>query len=166
MPITSTELVFRLSGGSANSTPAASLGGAISSTTMGTTTIFDAVASSEASAGSVEYRCVYVRNNNATLTLSNARVWLSVVSSGSKATHAIGVGTSAVNGTETSVANETTAPAGVTFSAPTVIGDALALGDLPVGQHRAIWIRRTVPSSTTPSGTDGFTINISGDSPP
>lgn len=166
MPIISTEMILRMSGGASNTTPGNSLGGVISSTAVPVTTIFDAVASSESAAGSVEYRCVYVRNNNTTLTLSNARVWLSVVSTNAKATHAIGVGTSAVNGTEQTVANETTAPSGITFASPTVIGDAIAIGDLPPTQHRAIWIRRTVPAGTTPSGSDGFTINISGDSPP
>ena len=71
---------------------------------------------------------------------------------------AIGVGTSAVNGTEQTVANESTAPAGVAFSEPASNGSGLALGDLPAGQHRAIWLRRTVTAAAPSSANDNWAL--------
>jgi hypothetical protein len=61
MPIVSGDIVYRLSGGAGNSSPDASLGGAKSSTVMGTN-IFDNVSSGEAAAGDVEYRAAVIAN--------------------------------------------------------------------------------------------------------
>jgi hypothetical protein len=68
------------------------------------------------------------------------------------------VGTSAVNGTEQTIANETTAPTSVTFSAPSTAGTGLALGDIPAGQRRAIWLRRPVTPGAPNSASDTFTL--------
>ena len=76
MAILTTDIIYRLSGGAANSDPAASLGGAKSSTAW-VSGIFDDVSSAEASAGDIEYRCLYVKNAHATLTLYSATVWIS-----------------------------------------------------------------------------------------
>lgn len=161
MPIVSGEIQYRLSGGAANSNPATSLGGA-KSTTVWPAQFLDDVSSSESSAGDVEYRCFYVHNNNGTLTLSNALIWIQTNTTGNRI--AIGVGTSAVNGTEQTVADEQTAPAGVTFSQPTTQGTALALGNIPAGQHRAVWIRRTI-GAATPASNDSYTLRVGGDTP-
>lgn len=53
-----------------------------------------------------------------------------------------------MNGTEQTVANENTAPAGVTFLAAATEGAAVALGNIPPSQHRAVWIRRTINAAT------------------
>lgn len=143
MPIASSEIVYRLSGGAGNSNQDASLGGAKSSTVMGTN-LFDNVTSVESAAGDVEYRCYYVHNNNGTLTMENAVCWLQANTPSADSTLDIGLGTSAVNGTEQTVANESTAPSGVTFSAAANEGAAIALGNIPPGQHRAVWVRRTI----------------------
>lgn len=65
MPIIDTEIQYRFSGGASNSNPNASLGGVKSSVSIGST-LFDDVSSAEAAAGSVEYRCYYIHNANAT----------------------------------------------------------------------------------------------------
>ena len=67
---------------------------------------------------------------------------------------AIGVGSAAVNGTEQTIANETTAPTSVTFTEPASAAAGLALGDIPAGQHRAIWLRRTVTAGSGSSAND------------
>lgn len=164
MPISNTDIQFRQSGGASNNDPNACLGGAISANSA-PASLFDTVASLEASTGRTEYRCIYILNANGSLTLSGARVWFSAVSNTGRATHAVGVGTSPVNGTEDAIGAETILPNGVSFSSPTTEATAVAIGDIPAGQHKAIWIRRSVPPGAA-SGTDGFTINVAGDSPP
>lgn len=164
MPIVSGDIIYRLSGGAANSVQSASLGGA-KSTTAVSTSFFDDVSSAEASAGDVEYRCFYVHNNHGTLTLSSAVVWIQTNTPSADTTIDIGVGTSAVNGTEQTVANESTAPAGVSFSSPSTFGTALALGDIPAGQHKAVWVRRTVNAAAA-AYADSFTLRVQGDTLP
>lgn len=159
MPIINTEIQYRLSGGAANSNPDASLGGAKSSVAAGTN-LFDAVSSAEGAAGDVEYRCFYVHNANATLTMENAVVWIQANTPSADTQLAIAVGSSAINGTEQTVANEGTAPTGLTaFSEAANEGAAVALGNIPPGQHRAVWVRRTVNAGAAASN-DTATLRV------
>lgn len=164
MPIVSTDIKYRLSGGAANSDPAASLGGAKSSVDAGSN-IFDDVSSAEATAGDVEYRCAYVHNNHGTLSLIGAKVWIQTQTPSSDTDVAIGLGTSAINGTEQTVANEQTAPTGVTFSAPSSFAGGLSIGDIPAGQHKAVWVRRTINAAAA-AYADSFTLRAQGDTNP
>lgn len=159
MPITSAEIQYRLSGGAANANANASLGGAKSSQAV-PLNFFDDVTSAESAAGDIEYRCFYVHNANATLALQNAVVWIQANTPGNRI--AIGVGSSAVNGTEQTVANENTAPTSVTFTQPANKGAGLALGNIPAGQHRAVWVRRTIAAASSASN-DTYTIRVEGD---
>lgn len=161
MPINSTDIQFRLSGGAANSSDEASLGGVKSSTTV-SGTLLDDVSGADSQAGDVEYRCEYVHNNHGTLQLTNPVVWLQALGLGGGHVIAIGVGSAAVNGVEQSVADENTAPVGVTFSTPTTLGAGLALGNLPAGQHKAVWVRRTVTGGSGASA-NGYTLRVTGD---
>lgn len=166
MPIISTDIQYRLSGGAANSDVNASLGGAKSSNSLVSATsnnFFDAAASAELSVGDVEYRCFYVHNNHGSLTLQNAVVWLTSNTPSADTTIDIGLGSSAVNGTEQTVANESTAPTSVTFSAPATEGAALALGNIPAGQHKAVWLRRTITAGAAAFTDDACTIRVKGD---
>jgi hypothetical protein len=160
MPIISTDIVYRLSGGASNADVNASLGGAKSSTSVGTGlhNLFDVVGSAEAAAGDTEYRCVYVHNNHGTLTMQSAKIWISSNTPSTDTTVEIALGSSAVNGTETSVANENTAPSGPTFSAPASEGAALSIGDIPAGQHKAVWIKRIVNTGAAAYNSDGCTL--------
>lgn len=162
MAIISTDIQYRLSGGSSNSDPAASLGGAISSTAMGTN-IFDNVSSAEASAGDTEYRCIYVRNGHGTLTLQNAKVWIQSNTPSTDTTVAIALAGEGVNGTAETVGNESTAPSGESFTSPADEANGLTIGNIPAGQHQAIWIRRTVTAGAAAYNNDGFTIRVKGD---
>lgn len=164
MPIITDEIQFRLSGGATNSVALSSLGGAKSSNAI-PTSVFDDTTGAESAAGDVEYRCVYVNNGNGSLTLQNAVVWLQSQSLGAGHTIAIGVGTSAVNATEQTIADEDTAPAGITFTSPTTLGAGIALGSIPAGQHRAVWIRRTVTAASVASA-NSFTLRAQGDTAP
>lgn len=164
MPILSNELRLRLSGGANNSDPNQALGGAVSSVDA-PATLFDNVTSNEASAGDTEYRCIYVRNNNPTLTLLGGVLWVSVNTPSASTDIAVGLGTSAISGTEQVVANEGTAPVGVTFSNASNKAGGVALGDLPPGATRAVWVRRTVGAGAA-SVQDTYTIRVEGDSLP
>lgn len=152
------DFITRLSGGASNAVGNASLGGVKSSEAMSAALngLFDAVSAAEAVAGRVEYRCVYLHNANATDLMTAAEVWIAENTPLAGTTLAIGVGTAAVNGTEQTVANETTAPSGVTFSEPASSAAALALGNIPAGQHKAIWLRRTVTAGSGSSASDTF----------
>ena len=162
MPIISTDIVYRLSGGASNTDVNASLGGAKSSTSVGTGlhNLFDVVGSAEATAGDTEYRCVYVHNNHGTLTMQSAKIWISSNTPSTDTSVEIALGSSAVNGTETSVANENTAPSGPTFSAPASEGAALSIGDIPAGQHKAVWIKRIVNTGATAYNNDTATLTV------
>lgn len=159
MPIVSTDIQFRLSGGGANSNANASLGGAISSTSV-PASLFDDVSGDEATTGRVEYRCYYVRNNHGTLTAQGAKVWLPTNTPSADTTIDIGLGTSAINGTEQTVANETTAPTGVTFTAAANEAAALIIGDLAPGASKAVWERRTVNAGAAGVNGDSFTRRV------
>lgn len=163
MAIISTDIKRYLSGGAGNSDPNASLGGAISVTELVSGTLhglFDIVASAEASAGDTEYRCYYVKNTHGTLTALSAKVWVQTESPSGDTDEEIGLGTSAINGVEQTVANEQTAPAGVTFSQANGEGNALVIGDIPPGQHKAIWVKRTVSPGAAAANNDGPTIRF------
>lgn len=159
MPVLSTDIQYRLSGGAANSAPASSLGGAASNTAM-PASLFDDVTSDEAQIGRVEYRCIYVRNNHATLTALSAKVWLSANTPSADTDMAIGLGTSAIGGAEPAVGNEATSPAGVTFGAAATEAAALLIGDLAPGQTKAVWLRRTVNAGAVGPVPDSFTVRV------
>lgn len=166
MPIASTDLIERLSGGAANSDPNAALGGAKSSTAVTDNTthnLWDVVSSAESSAGDTEYRCIYLHNAHATLSLQNAKVWISTNTPSSSTEIQIGAGTSAINGTEQTIANENTAPTSVTFSLAATEGAAVSLGTIPAGQHKAIWIRRQITAGATAANDDSYVLTYAGD---
>ena len=146
MPVTASDIKFRLSGGASNADQNLSLGGAKSSNEA-SASLFDNVSSAEASAGDTEYRCFYVHNASATNTMLDTKVWIQANTPSGDTELRIGLGTSAVNGTEQTVASEGNAPSGVTFSLAADEANAISLGDIPVGQHRAVWVRRSVTAA-------------------
>jgi hypothetical protein len=160
MPIVASDIKYRLSGGAANSNPLLSIGGAKSSEDA-PAGLFDTVSGAESAAGDTEYRCIYVHNNHGSLELTNPVVWIQSNTPGNRIS--IGIGASAVNGTETATADESTAPGGgVTFSQPANLGAGLALGSIPAGQHKAVWVRRVVAAAAA-ANNDSVTLRVSGD---
>ena len=59
--------------------------------------------------------------------------------------------------------DESTAPVGETFSTPTTEGGALSIGNIPAGQHQAIWIRRTVTAAASAANGLNATLTVKGD---
>lgn len=146
MPITPAQLEIRMSGGVSNTAAISSLGGSKSNTGFSTSAfnLWDTVSGTESGTGDTEYRCVYVHNANPSLTAQNTVVWFTANTAGNWLS--LGSGTSAINGTEQTVADENTAPLGITFTAPASAGAAVSLGSIPPGQHKAVWFRRVVPA--------------------
>ena len=162
MAVIEADFEKRLSGGASNSDGDAALGG-VKSTNAASTSIdalFDATAAQEAVDGSVEYRCIYLHNGNGSDEMTNAVVYMSANTPLGTTTIDIGVGSAAINAAEQTVANETTAPSAVSFSAPTTAGAGLALGDIPAGQHKAIWLRRTISAGSGSSANDTYTLGF------
>lgn len=169
MPIVSGDIQFRLSGGGANSNPNASLGGVMSSTAWAGGALhdlFDLITGDENAASDVEYRCVYVRNGHATLTWEAVKAWLTAAVAGGAnleiGLDPAGAGNGSTTGVAAVAADENTAPAGVTFSAPSTKATGLSIGNLTAGQAAAIWFRRSATNSA-PLDDDGATLNVEGD---
>lgn len=160
MAIIAADFISRLSGGAANTNGNLSIGGVKSAQPMSSAVngLFDTVTAEQAAAGLVEYRCIYLHNANTVSTMTTARVWIAANTPLAGTTLDIGIGASAINGTETAVANEATAPAGVVFSAPVTAATGLAIGTLLTGEHKAIWLRRTVTAGSTFSASDSFSL--------
>ncbi len=166
MPIVAGDIEYRLSGGAGNTDSNASLGGVISTTAVVAATVenmFANVGSAEATAGSVKYRCRYVQNNHGSLTWQTVVHWIATQTSSATTSYDVGLGTSGVNGVEQTVANEDTAPSAVTFTAPANKGSGLAIGDVPFGEHMALWVRRTVNAGSPAFSADTGVTQTEGD---
>ena len=173
--IVPTDILFKYSttagsaGNSGAGSASASLGKYISTTAIPDTTLnalFDDISGAENAAGTVDYRCVFIHNGNASNALENAVVYLSAEVAGG-ANIAVGADTTAASAIGSAsaqaltIASETTAPAGVTFSSPTTSGTGVSLGTIPVGQCKAFWVRRTATNSAALSN-DGVTLAVTG----
>jgi hypothetical protein len=159
LPIIASELELRLSGGAGNTDVNASLGGAKSSTAVTDNVLnnlWDNISGTESSAGDTEYRCVYIHNADGAITAENVRIYISTDTTSATEEVDIGLGTAAINATEQTVANESTAPSGVTFSHPTDYAGGLASANIPPGQHRSVWIRRVVDAATAAKNNNTY----------
>jgi hypothetical protein len=117
--------------------------------------LFDDVTKAEALAGSTEYRCFYLENEHATDGIDGAAIWIYIDAVGGDSV-AIGLDPAGVGATGATIANETTPPAGVTFSNPTTEAGALIIPAMTAGQSIAIWVRRTVPAVTSTAVADDY----------
>lgn len=177
MAIVETDIKFKYSvaaaaGNTTAGTAPTSLGDQISTTEVPAgplNTIFDDISGDENAASDVEYRCIFVHNAHATLTLQAPVVWLaSEVAGGANIAIAIDdlpdspIGQASAQAD--AIADESTAPgSGVgAFSSPTTKGAGLALDDIAPGNCRAIWIRRTATNSSA-LDNDGVTLRVEGD---
>lgn len=171
MPIVSTDIQWRLSGGAANSDPNAALGGAMSSTAIAdavANNLWDDVSGAESASGDTEYRGFYVRNNHGTLTLQGAVIYISSATSSADTEFDIGVAVEAMNVQMATIANESTAPSSVTFSRPTTFAGGLQLNSatgLTSGSNRGVWIKRTVNAAAAAAADTG-TLKVEGDTGP
>jgi hypothetical protein len=165
--ISADNIKLYLSGGAANEDPAASLGGAMSTTAVTLSTLFDTVSGAEGLAGMTDYRCVYIVNEDSNADgYQNAKVWIEANTTSTDDTVQIGLDLAGKNGTADTIADENTAPdPAVTFSAAcTDYASGLELGTLDEDDNYPIWIKRIVSASASAKDGNAFTIKVQGDS--
>ena len=180
MPIASTDILYKYSttvgtAGNTNAgTAAGSLGKYISTTTITDAqlnNLFGDIGGDDNANGVVDYRCLFIHNNHATLTLLSTVVWLlTEVAGGANVAIAIdNIAASAIgsgSAQAATIATRTTTPTGVgAFSSPGTKGTGLVLGDIGPGQCRAVWVRRTATASAA-LNNDGVTLRVEGDTLP
>lgn len=129
--------------------------------------LFADITGAQNAASQVDYAGLAVLDNNASNILQNAVVYISAETAGG-ASIAVGADTTAASakGSATAqlltIANNTTAPAGVTFSSPTTLGTGVALGNIGIAQVKGVWVRRTA-ANTSALSNDGMTLAFAGD---
>jgi len=162
VPIVSSDITRRYSGGAGNTDPLASLGGAKSSTAIPNNTlnaVWPDFTGQESNDGITRYRCFYIHNAHGSLTAKNGKLYFNSQPANAGVSVEAGAGTSAVNGTEQTIANETTAPSGVTFNAYNS-GTKLSLANIPAGQHKAIWLKLTTDPGASAKDLDQYELFI------
>lgn len=168
MTIPATSLKWYYSGGSANADPALSIGGAKSSVALSTSAmnnLFDDVTGDEATSGYDEYRLLYFQNiDDDAAGLADPILWITAQPSGDDDVE-VGVAAAGQNAVETAIANDHTAPAGVTFSAPATKGAGIALPDEPYLQddYVGVWFHRHVPAAASVAIDDECSWAVEGD---
>lgn len=128
--------------------------------------VFTEVSDVDNAASIVEYQCVFLHNNHATLSYDTVVVYMSgSVAGGTEFAFAVdSTAASAVGGAGAqalTIANKTTAPAALSFTAPTTEGTGLSLGNIAAGFVKAIWVRRTAANSAA-LANDGATWTFHG----
>lgn len=122
--------------------------------------LFDNVSESDSFNGDVEYRCYYGTVVHGTAGLLDLRLFIGTPPSPGAVAFGIdpaGVGPSI---TATTVANENTAPSGVTFNSVVSPETAISVGAVAASDRFAIWTRRTIPPvNTTPNDETLFLID-------
>ncbi|MCA1570784.1 MAG: hypothetical protein LC798_10805 [Chloroflexi bacterium] len=175
--ITAAEVLWKYSvktgaaGNATAGTAAGSLGKYISTTAWAggaLNDLFDDVTGAENAASTVDYRCLFIHNSNAANAYQAPKIYISAETAGGASIAlatdniaASALGASAAQAAE--IATETTAPTGVSaFSSPTTSATGLALSDIPSGQVKALWVRRTA-ANTAALSNDGVTLAVTGD---
>lgn len=159
MAIVATDLKFYLSGGGSNADPTAALGGAISSSQVGSN-LLDDISTAEAAAGDTEYRCYFVKNTNATDTAYAVKVWIAANTPATSTALQIALADEGVANTVETIAGEGSAPSGPTFDDAEDEANALTVGDLAPGEAHGIWVKRTVTATTVAFANDTATLRV------
>ena len=143
--VESTDVHRYYSGGAANTNPLQSIGGARSNTEVDGSVLLDTVTGTESAAGDTEYRCVFFRNEHGSGTMVNCELFFNGNTTTPSNVLALGLDPAGKNNNATTIANENTAPSGVTFENPTS-ANAIDVPDLGPDEFIAVWIRRTIAS--------------------
>lgn len=187
MAIVASDLKKYLTGASSDggtqTDPNASFGGYRSSTEITDNTdnnLFDDVSGAEASAGDTEYRCICLKNTHGSLSLQNAKVWVSTDEANADTTISIAVEvptTSDTAGTAQTIGNESTAPTvnsgnvsnWYASSAVNSYANGIAINinahdaNLDNGEIIFVWIKRVIGASASAASGVNFTLRLQGD---
>jgi len=108
--------------------------------------LFDDITKLESLNGNIEYRCFYIHNEHVNQPFVNVFIYISQQPLGedilSIGLDPVGIG----DGLTTGVA--TTNPNTITFSTPSIIDDALDIGQIDAGKSYAVWVKREIPANT------------------
>ncbi len=108
--------------------------------------IFDDVSKAEALAGDTEYRGLFVQNKHATDAMVNSKIWIATNTPGQDNIQ-VALADEAKNLAIETIADESTAPSGPAFSAPSSYDTGLALdASLAANDYQGFWVRRVVPA--------------------
>ncbi len=167
MAIVAGDIIFRLSGGAANSDPNASLGGIMSTTTAiadaSVENLFDNVSGAESTSGDTEYRGFYVLNNHGSLTWQTVVLWISTETPSADSLINLALAGEGLNATMETIADESTAPIGESFTHPTTEGAGLAIGNMPFGNRFGIWVERVISAVAGAADADAAIMTFKGD---
>lgn len=166
MSVVAADIEWRYSGGAANTDPNACLGGAISTAGAGLidtnviNDLWDNVSAAETAAGDTEYRGFYIKNTNGSSTFTDCRFYFSSDTTSATEELDIALDAAAVTTSMSTIANESTAPSGPTFSHPTTYAGGLALNTttgLIAGAYKGLWMRRVVNAGTAAQAANAAT---------
>lgn len=121
--------------------------------------LFDDVPKSEAADGDVEYRCIYIKNRHGSSSATALAIWVQQ-QAGLAENIQLGLDPGGKNSTPSAVANENTAPAGVTFANYDSIFAPLSIGTLLAGDYYPVWVRRTVLAEVGPTATSAMSFGV------
>jgi hypothetical protein len=115
--------------------------------------MFADISKTQSYSGTTIYHCFGIKNTGADAK-KDVTIWIASNTPGqdgiSIAVGAGAAGDGVTTGIDTAVANETTAPSGVTFTAPTTQATGLSVGDLSGSagstHTRCFWIKQLVPA--------------------
>lgn len=122
--------------------------------------LYDKFTPAETTSGGVFYRAVFLQNKNSTLTMEALAIFIDSITPSPDTEVKIGLAPEAKNSPIEVIANETTAPTGVTFSTPTTVLAGLnpAAIDLLPDDYIGVWIELTVDVGAGSKANDGFTL--------
>jgi hypothetical protein len=172
MPILATDIEFRYSGGAANTSALASLGGAMGTAggsafaTAVANNLFNDITGAQSAAGQVDHRAFYVKNNHATITWQSVVFWIDSLTSSADTEFDVALASEAVNvAIVQTLGSPTSVPTGVTFTRPVTKAGGLSIGNIPATQFKGLWIRRTVNAGAAAANDTG-SIRCEGDTGP
>lgn len=160
MPLDATMIkLYYTGGGTANT----SLGGSATAVECGTSinSIYDDITYSESLVGRTEYRAIDAKNEHGSKSITDAVVFIDTETSSSGTT--VEVAYDSV-GTQ-SIANETTAPVGLSFVSTAVSrATGISVGTpWTFGTKKRIWLKRIVSAGVTAVSPDSGQLRVIGD---
>lgn len=116
--------------------------------------IWDDVSKADSLAGDTEYRGLFFRNQHASDSMTNIKVWMAVNTPGQDNMQ-IALASEAINLAIEVLANENTAPTAIDFDAnnPVDLASGLSVPDLAFSEYKGFWLKRTVPAGVTAAVT-------------
>lgn len=156
-------LEFRLTGGSANSDPDASLGGEMSNTQLSATAmnnLFDNVTPTEANDGDIEYRAIDIYNSG-DASGESVEIYMSAETSSADSSLDFYNDGTTHDGSDQgdTIADESTEPTGASWTHHTD-ASKMSLPSIAASMATRLWIKRTITAGATNTNEDLGTLAV------